>query len=163
MLCRLPDCRHNRCRCRQHKGTGAKYNQNSNRCHNIAGSYVCSYSDQKSDRNKIACTFIGNALHGRLLILRFLHHVDQLLHRTVFSHLCRFHIDSTKTIECTAKYCISLVFIDGKGFPCHNRLIHRCFPADDPSIYRYFFTGKHSKDIPFSYFSGRYDLFPAVR
>ena len=162
VLRRLPDGRYHCRRRRQYQRAGTEYNQNRNRRDNISGPYVRAYGDQKYKRNQPARSLVGNALHGSLLIFRFLYHAYQFLQGTVLSHFCRPDINRPKTVHCTAEDLFSHAFIHRKGLPRDHRLVHGSLPFYDNSIYRNRFPRKNPQDIALPDLFRRDHLFCSV-
>ena len=79
VLCRLADGRHNgggRC---QHQSAGAEHHQYGHGGNNISTEHIGKNCYEQSHRHQPARRSVGDPLHGSLLILRVLHHADELL------------------------------------------------------------------------------------
>ena len=157
----LTDGRHNGRGRSQDQRTGAKHHQHRNRTDNISGYKACNDRDQQRNRNKPTGGLVCNACHGRLLVLRFLHHTDQLLQRAVLSDLGCLNVDGAEAVDSTAEHFFSHGLIHRQGFAGHNRLIHGCLAANNDPVHRDGLTGQNTQNIsPTDLFGRNHFFFP---
>ena len=143
----LSDRRHDGGRSRQYQCAGAKYHHNGNRTHDVPGEEIGENGNQQRHRHQPTGPLIGDPLGMRLILVRILHHADQLLQRAVFPHLSCGNVDRSISVDSAAENSIADFFIHRQTFTSHDGLIHRSFPCFDDAVHRDCLTRKDAKDI----------------
>ena len=124
MLCRIADRRHDRSRCRKHQRAWAEYNKDRHRTDDLATEKPGQCSRGQCDHHDPGRPAIRNSDDLCLSRIRRLHQPYHPLNGTVFSNFCRLHFKSPKLVDRSGRNFISRLFIHGKRFSGHNRLIH---------------------------------------
>ena len=159
---RLPDGGHDRRGRRQHQGAGTEHDQHGHSGYDMPGEHISADRNEQRRRDQPAGSPVRNALHGRLLVFRLLHHADELLQRAVLAHPGRCDVDRTKAVDGAAEYGIPRTFVHRQAFPGHDRLIHRGLAAADGTVHRDGLAGQNAQHIAAADRISGDDFFTAV-